>query len=55
MRDNEIHRLHLEILAELGDLASVVSKGYIYERIRDKTKLSTHTISFVLNHTQMVK
>lgn len=51
VRDNEIHKLHQQILAELGDLANAVSKGYIYERIKDKTKLSIRTISFILNHT----
>ena len=34
-----------------GSLANAVSKGYIYERIKEKTKLSIRTISFILNHT----
>ena len=51
IRDNEIHKLHRQILDELGDLANVVSKNYIYEKIREKTKLSIRTISFILNHT----
>ena len=55
VRDNEIHELHRQILDELGDLANAVSKGYIYERIRERTKLSIRTISFILNHTQHVK
>lgn len=54
-RDNEIHKIHGQILDELGDLANVVSKNYIYEKIREKTKLSIRTISFILNHTQHVK
>lgn len=53
--DNEIHRLHRHILDELGDLANVVSKNYIYGKIQEKTKLSIRTISFILNHTQHVK
>lgn len=52
VRDNEIHKLHKEILAGLGDLANVVSKNYVYEQIRERTKLSIRTISFILNHTK---
>ena len=52
VRDNEIHRIHGQILDKLGDLANVVSKGYIYERIRERTRLSIRTISFILNHTE---
>ena len=55
VRDNEIHKIHRQILDELGDLANAVSKGYIYERIRERTRLSIRTISFILNHTQHVK
>lgn len=55
VRDNEIHKLHQQILAELGDLANSISKSYIYERIREKTKLSIRSISFILNHTTLVK
>lgn len=54
MRDNEIHRIHFQILNELGELANAVSKNYIYERIREKTKLSIRTISFILNHTDRI-
>ena len=52
VRDNEIHKLHKEILTGLGDLANVVSKNYVYEQIRERTKLSIRTISFILNHTK---
>ena len=52
VRDNEIHELYQQIRHELGSLANAaVSKGYIYERIKEKTKLSIRTISFILNHT----
>ena len=50
-RDNEIHRLYRQRRNELGNLANAVSKNYIYERIKDRTKLSIRTISFILNHT----
>ena len=52
MRDNEVHRIHSEILKELGDLSNVVSKSYIYNLIHEKTKLSVRTISFIINHTR---
>lgn len=55
VRDNEIHKIHRQILDELGYLANVVSKGYIYEKIQEKTKLSIRTISFILNHTTFPK
>lgn len=51
-RDDDIHRMYDEIINELGDLACAVSKGYIYDRIRQKTKLSVRTISYIINHTR---
>lgn len=32
IRDAEVHSLYKKILEELGDLSSVVSRTYIYER-----------------------
>lgn len=52
VRDNEVHRIHKEILAGLGELACAVSKTYIYEKIQERTKLSIRSISFILNHTK---
>lgn len=37
IRDNEIRRMYNEILDELGDLATVVSRNYVYGRIKDRT------------------
>lgn len=51
-RDNKVHRLYRETLDSLGELANVVSKTYIYEKIRERTGLSLRTISFILNHTK---
>lgn len=51
-RDNAIHAMHKEISESLGDLKSVVSKTYVYECIKSRTKLSIRTISFILNHTK---
>lgn len=43
IRDNEIHRMYNEILDELGDLATVVSR----------TGLSIRHISRIINHTKV--
>lgn len=42
-----------EILNELGDLATVVSRGYVYGKIKDKTGLSIRHISRIINHTKV--
>lgn len=30
MRNNQVHKLHKEIIDQLGDLATVVSRSYVY-------------------------
>lgn len=50
VRDEHIHEMYHNLMDELGDVAPYVSKSYIYERIREKTKLSIRIISFILNH-----
>lgn len=52
VRDNQVHEIYHSIMDELGDLSAFVSKGYIYERIQQQTRLSVRTIAFILNHTQ---
>ena len=52
-RDNEIHRMYNEILDELGDLATVVSRNYVYGKIKDRTGLSIRHISRIINHTKV--
>lgn len=52
IRNNEIHRMYDEILNELGDLATVVSRNYVYGRIKDRTGLSIRHISRIINHTK---
>lgn len=47
----EVHEAYDEIVNGLGDLANVVSKSYIYDRIKARTGLCTKTIAYVLNHT----
>lgn len=53
IRDNEIHRMYNEILDELGDLATVVSRNYVYGKIKDRTGLSIRHISRIINHTKV--
>ena len=44
IRNNEIHKMYDEILDELGDLATVVSRNYVYGRIKDRTGLEKLTV-----------
>lgn len=41
-----------EILNELSDLATVVSRNYVYGRIKDRTGLSIRHIR-IINHTKV--
>lgn len=52
VRDKEVCRIYNQILNELGELRNVVSKSYIYEKIKERTKLNIRTISFIVNHTR---
>lgn len=52
VRDNYIHDVYKEVVDELGDVSKFVSKFYIYNEISKRTKLTTRTISFILNHTK---
>lgn len=52
VRDKEVCRIYNQILNELGELRNVVSKSYIYEKIKERTKLSIRTISFIVKHTR---
>lgn len=53
IRNNEIHRMYYEILNELCDLATVVSRNYVYDRIKDRPGLSIRHISRIINHTKV--
>lgn len=53
IRNNEIHKMYDEILNELGDLATVVSRNYVYGRIKDRTGLSIRHISRIINHNKV--
>ena len=45
--------MYNEILDELGDLATVVSRNYVYGKIKDRTGLSIRHISRIINHTKV--
>lgn len=52
IRDNTVHDVYSVLKEELGDLIGVVSRAYIYDRIKEKTGLCHKTIAFILNHTR---
>lgn len=52
VRDSTVIRNN-EILNELGDLATVVSRNYVYGKIKDRTGLSIRHISRIINHTKV--
>ena len=41
-----------KIIKDLGDMSAYVSKGYIYDKIKERAGLSTRHISRILNHTK---
>lgn len=49
-RDNNILDVYRDVINELDELACVVSKSYIYEKIRERTDFCTKTITFIINH-----
>lgn len=53
IRDNEIHGMYNEILNELGDLATVVSRDYVYGEIRDRTGSSIRHIGRIIDHAKV--
>lgn len=53
IRDDEIHRTYNGILDESGDSATVVSRSYVYGKIKDRTGLSIRHIGGMINHTKV--
>ena len=41
IRYNEVHDMYDKIIKDLGDISAYVSKNYIYDKIRERTGLST--------------
>lgn len=54
-RHNEIHDVYNDVIAGLGELARLVPKSYIYDKIKERTGLCTKTIAYILNHTRKTK
>lgn len=52
IRYNEVHDMYDKIIKDLGDMSAYVSKGCIYDKIKERTGLSTRHISRILNHTK---
>ena len=52
IRYNEVHDMYDKIIKDLGDMSAYVSKGYIYDKIKERTGLSTRHISRILNHAR---
>lgn len=52
IRYNEVHDMYDKIIKDLGDMSAYVSKGYIYDKIKERTGLSTRHISRILNHNK---
>lgn len=46
--------MYNEILDELCDLATVVSRNYVYGKIKDRTGLSIRHISRIINHLSAI-
>lgn len=52
IRYNEVHDMYDKIIKDLGDMSAYVSEGYIYDKIKERTGLSTRHISRILNYTR---
>lgn len=53
-RDNMVHRVYREVMAEIGEYARYVSRSVIYDKIKEKTGLCRKTIAGILNHSREV-
>ena len=55
--DDDVEKIYVRdstvIRDELGDLATVVSRNYVYGKIKDRTGLSIRHISRIINHTKV--
>lgn len=55
--DDDVEKIYVRdstvIRDNLGDLATVVSRDYVYGRIKDRTGLSIRHISRIINHTKV--
>lgn len=51
-RDNKVHEAYEETCRELGEYSRLVPRQHIYEKVKERTGLSTKTIAYILNHTE---
>lgn len=49
IRYNEVHDMYDKIIKDLGDMSAYVSKGYIYDKIKERTGLSTYKKERIIN------
>ena len=52
LRDNLVRDIYREEIEKLGVAGRYVSKEYLYNKVRERTGLSTRSISFIINHTK---
>ena len=52
IRDKSVCEMYRRKISELGCLAAVVSKSYIYGLIRKETGLNERTIADIINHSE---
>lgn len=55
VRDNNVLNAYMLVMKDLGELSQVVSKSYVYEKVRQRTGLCTKTIAFIINHVNRDK
>ena len=51
IRDNGVHEAYEDVCREIGDMAKLLPKEYLYEKVKARTGLCTKTIAWILNHT----
>ena len=55
LRDNLVHEIYREECQKLCEAGSYVSREYLYNKVKEKTGLSTRTISYIINHTEITQ
>lgn len=44
IRDNEVHEAYEEVCRDIGDMARLLPKEYLYEKVKEKIGLCTRTV-----------
>ena len=55
LRDNLVHEIYNEECQKLGEAGSYVSREYLYNKLKERTRLSIRSISYIINHTRPTK